>query len=309
LEANIFKPFLHVERFGNEEVTNIELGECFVFPKIDGSNASIWATPVEGSSEPLLCFGSRTRQLSLESDNAGFMRAMLEPEPSKRLLAFFKQHPTHRLYGEWLVPHTLKTYREDAWRRFWIFDVFNDATDQFISYYGYKQWLTDACLDYVDPLAIIRNGSYDNFIHILEQNNFYIQDGKGLGEGIVIKNYEFYNRFARPAQAKIVRSEFKEMHHREMGAPERDSKMVEELIAERYCTKALCEKVQAKIIAEEGGAWSSKFIPRLLETCYYDVIREETWEFLKEHKQPTINFGALKHLIFKQIKSHLTSVF
>ena len=32
-----FKQYQHIERFGTTEVQHIELGECFVFPKIDGT--------------------------------------------------------------------------------------------------------------------------------------------------------------------------------------------------------------------------------------------------------------------------------
>ena len=35
-----FRQYMHIERFGNEEVLGIELGESYVFPKLDGTNAS-----------------------------------------------------------------------------------------------------------------------------------------------------------------------------------------------------------------------------------------------------------------------------
>lgn len=37
-----FKKYQHVERFGNLEVEAIELGECYVFSKLDGTNSSCW---------------------------------------------------------------------------------------------------------------------------------------------------------------------------------------------------------------------------------------------------------------------------
>ena len=52
----------------------------------------------------------------------------------------------------------------------------------------------------------------------MEKNVFLIEDGKGAGEGIVIKNYDFRNRYNRNTFAKIVTSEFKEKHAKEMGA-------------------------------------------------------------------------------------------
>ena len=41
----------------------------------------------------------------------------------KNLLEYLKANPTHRLFGEWLIPHRLRTYRDDAWKRFYVFDV------------------------------------------------------------------------------------------------------------------------------------------------------------------------------------------
>ena len=37
-----FVKYPHLERFGNDEVQGIEFGECWIFPKLDGANASIW---------------------------------------------------------------------------------------------------------------------------------------------------------------------------------------------------------------------------------------------------------------------------
>ena len=70
----MFKKYQHLERFGTTEVAQIELGECFIFPKIDGTNASVWISNGE------LQAGSRTRKLSLESDNAGFYEWVLKQE-------------------------------------------------------------------------------------------------------------------------------------------------------------------------------------------------------------------------------------
>lgn len=60
-----FKKYMHVERFGNDEVQGIELGGCHLFSKLDGTNASVWWN--DG-----LNAGSRKRHLSIEDDNAGF---------------------------------------------------------------------------------------------------------------------------------------------------------------------------------------------------------------------------------------------
>lgn len=133
--------------------------------------------------------------------------------------------------------------------------------------------------------------------------------GGHSGEGIVIKNYGFRNKHGRQTWAKIVTSEFRAKHQKTMGAPVKTGASVIELqIADQYVSLALCEKVQAKIEVECGG-WSKKYIPRLLNTVFQDVVQEEIWHILKKHKNPTIDFKKLKAAVSMQIKSKMPEVF
>ena len=295
----MFKEYQHLERFGTTEVAQIELGECYIFPKIDGTNASVWLLNGE------LQAGSRTRHLTLEKDNAGFLAWAKE---QTNLIEYLKENPLLRLYGEWLVPHSLKTYRESAWRKFYVFDVYDDETKTHLPYSEYKDGLEKFGIEYIPPISIITNADYEQLVGQLIKNVFLIEDGKGAGEGIVIKNYGFRNKYGRQTWAKIVTSEFKEKHAKEMGASEiKGKKMVEEEIVSKYVTVALCEKVYAKIENESG--WSSKMIPRLLNTVYYDLVKEDCWEFVNENKNPTINFATLQHFTFRKVKESLPNLF
>lgn len=295
-----FEKYQHIERLGTSEVQDIEYGECYVFPKIDGTNASAWFDGV-------LHGGSRTRELSLESDNAGFFRWLINDE---RFSKFFNDNPDLRLFGEWLVPHSLKTYRGDTWRKFYVFDVVRGEGDnaKHIHYNEYKPLLEQYGIDYIPPIAIIKNGSYEQFVEQLAKNVFLIEDGKGAGEGVVIKRYDYVNKFGRTTWAKIVTSEFKEKHAKEMGASEiKGRKLVEEEIAKKYVTDALVEKEFSKIESESG--WSSKLIPRLLNVVYYSVIKEDSWEFLKEFNFPVVDYGRLRHFIFAEVKQKKAELF
>jgi hypothetical protein len=176
-----FRSYMHIERHGTEEVEGIDIGAVYIFPKLDGTNASIWCHNGE------LYAGSRNRLLTLENDNAGFYAWVLQNK--EKLLPYFNQHPTHRLYAEWLVPHTLKTYREDAWRRMWVFDVYNDELNQYLPYDIYNERLAEHGIDFIMPSNIIRNPTEDQLLHLVNSNTFLIQDGAGAGEGITIKNY------------------------------------------------------------------------------------------------------------------------
>ncbi|HRA18717.1 MAG TPA: RNA ligase family protein [Flavobacteriales bacterium] len=298
-----FQKYQHVERFGTDETEHIELGECYVFPKIDGTNASVWM------HDGKMCFGSRTRELSIDFDNQGFMAwAVASPE----LKAYLHANPTHRLFGEWLVPHSLNTYKDDAWRRFYVFDVAvpsdSDRGHDYIPYEVYKPLLETHRIDYVPPVCIIRNADYEQLIEQLPQNVFLVKDGAGAGEGVVLKRYDYRNKYGRQTWAKLVTSEFKEKHAKAMGAPVKQGlAMVEEAIADKYVTTALVEKEHAKIAAD--GGWSSRMIPRLLHTVYYAVVTEELWHAVKEHNNPKIDFKRLMHFVYGRTKARKPELF
>jgi len=290
-----FKKYMHVERFGNQEVEGIELGECYIFPKIDGTNGSVW---VDSGEYFKLCAGSRNRVLSLDNDNQGFFAHILENDYIKDLLT---DYPNLRLFGEWLVPHSLRTYREEAWRTFYVFDVMDDDTGEFLPYPEYQELLENYKVEYIPPLKVVTNCDYERFIHTMSTNDYLLKDGDGVGEGIVIKNYSYANKYGRVTWAKIVTSEFKEKHCKK-GVPNvKYKEMVEQAICDKYVTSAVIDKVEAKIVSECDG-WSSKYIPRLLQTVFYDLVREEAWSFVKEHKNPTINFKTLNSLVIQKVK-------
>src|SRR5574344_1204594 len=88
-----FKKYQHVERYGTTEVENIEVGMTYVFPKIDGTNSSVWL-----DNNGVIQCGSRNRQLTDGKDNAGFREYVFSNENILKCVSETKL----RLYGEWL---------------------------------------------------------------------------------------------------------------------------------------------------------------------------------------------------------------
>ena len=62
-----FVKYHHVEKVGHRNVSDILEGTVRIYPKLDGTNASVWLDNEEIQA------GSRNRQLSLDKDNAGFL--------------------------------------------------------------------------------------------------------------------------------------------------------------------------------------------------------------------------------------------
>lgn len=59
---------------------------------------------------------------------------------------------------------------------------------RYMPYETYKVLLDEFGIEYIPPLAVVKNGSYEQFVHQLESNVFLIADGKGVGEGVVRRN-------------------------------------------------------------------------------------------------------------------------
>lgn len=286
-----FLKYQHVERFGTSETEGIELGTCYIFPKIDGTNSSVWI-----DENRQIKAGSRNRELTIDNDNVGFYSKILKDKNIKELLT---DMPKIRIYGEYLVPHTLKTYNKEAWGKFYVFDVMLE--DKYISYDNYSSVLSDYGIEFIPPICIIKNPTYEQLVAQLEKATYLIQDGQGTGEGIVIKNYEYKNKYGNIIWAKIVRNEFKTSHQRCQPTEIKGAKIVEEEISLKYVTDVLVEKEYSKIVNNNNG-WNSKNIPQLLNTVYYCIVKEELWDALKTFKSPTINFKTLQHFVTIKIK-------
>ena len=318
-----FRKYDHVERLGHEEVEGIDLGEVYVFPKLDGTNASVWIeySPPDddGPVMPEVCSGSRTRTLSEGNDNAGFRRWVLDDDTWPLWQSLIRKRCSWwHLYGEWLVPHTLKTYRSEAWRRFWVIDVYDNQLGRYLAFDEYAAELANIGFDVVEPLCIITNPSMEQLRKEVDENSYLIIDGGGAGEGVVLKNYGWTNKYGRQPWAKIVRNEFKEENKRAFGITEKTGTFqVEAAIVERCVTQVIVEKALHKIEQDvlnthdfgiedqslpnqiarrkevlEGAR--PQIIPRLLETVFYDLVREELWDGLKRYQFPVVDFTRLR---------------
>ena len=295
--------YMHVERLLTEEVEDLLVGNVYVFPKIDGTNGVVWYDQETGTVKA----GSRNRELNIHSDNAGFCNYITTRPNIKE---YFEKYPNRILYGEWLVPHTIKTYRDDCWRKFYVFDVgiMDDGRrTEYIPYDIYKAELEEFGIDYLAPLKIIKNPEIED-VRFQAENNFYLMQQGSIGEGVVCKNYEFYNKYGRQTWGKLVRNEFKEKHHSTMGVPVDDVLTIEEKIVNDFVTKFMVDKEFEKIKLAEDG-WSSKLIPRLLHTVYYTLVTEETWNFLKLYKNPKIDFKRLQQMTTAKVKELRPDIF
>lgn len=309
-----FRRYDHLERLGHQEVAQIEGGEVHVFPKLDGTNASAWLGTDEQGLQRVCC-GSRNQELAGGLDNQGF-RAWVESAAGAAVRDAVRDNPDWILYGEWLVPHTVKGYEDFAWRRFWIFDVYSRSREAYVSAEEYVPRLSNRGLDVMLPMAVLDKPSPAELRALADKATFLMKD-RAPGEGIVIKNYGWRNRHGRQTWAKVISPRFAEDKGKPAAEPMPGD--VEAMIVASCLTPDLVAKARAKAVASVGGAfqqgvdpvlWAQsveaehrgKVIPATLSTSFHDVVTEELWGQLAKLDYPQVDFRVLRKLCYDGVK-------
>lgn len=296
-----FTKYPKLKRYGDSEVKSIHNGKLYVFPKIDGSNGSLWWDEETNT----LKAGSRNRELTLNDDNAGFYNEMIKSDMHR---SFLEKNPTYILYGEWLVQHKIK-YPSCAMRQFYVFDVFDTKEDRYLEFHEYHTLLSLHNIPFVPCIAMINNSDLslneDDVLDLIQeacsQDTFLIgDDRKGKGEGVVIKNYNWFNRFGIRTYAKYINKEF----------TSRISKKevidcLEVDIANKYITEHLITKNIGKIETEQEQSFDSKKFNMLVGRIWHDLITEEMWDILKKNRNPTLNFKILQKEVIQRIRDYI----
>lgn len=296
-----FKKYQHVEKLSTSEVEGILNGTVYLFYKIDGTNGCIF---LKENFE--VGFGSRNRELSLSNDNAEFMNSVCD---DFNLYSSFKnyliKHPNHIIYGEWLVPNHIKRYKDDAWKKFYVFDVYDCETNCYLDYETYTLMLDEFNIMYIPYIKILENPTKEEVLSYLDHTKDYLLSS-GMGEGIVIKNYEYKNLYGRSTWAKVLTSDYLEnkVNTRNSNHQNKIDNIIEYKIISKYLTIDFINKEFYKY-KEENNEFNSKDIFILLNRVFIEFYKDN-WELiLKAFKYPTINFKTLKRLSDNKIKDVL----
>ena len=285
-----FRKYEKIHRLNKEETDGILNGIVNVTEKLDGANLSVWL----GDSGEIRV-GSRNNDLT---DNGNeFNGAVHYCNAHMGIRKFFEKNPTHRLYGEWLVRHTL-SYNETAYKKFYLFDVYDHRDNKFLSQMEVQAFGKFYEIDCVPDLGEFENPTLQELTKLVEgQPSIY---GK-TREGIVIRNTEFVNVFGDKCNAKIVSEGFMEDNGIMFGGNNKYSECYwEQYISNKYIDVARVQKIMNKIQPEINKRLDMEHIPRIMGTVYHDLITEEAWEIANKAKK--IDYDILKRICSKKIK-------
>ena len=279
-----FRKYEKILRYGKEETAGILQGTCYVQEKIDGANTSIWL-----DDNGVIQCGSRNRCLVDDNFN-GFVSYARSHEGINN---FLKENSNAILYGEWLVKHTIQ-YKHTFYKKFYLFDIYFD--NGFVSPKEVYEISNEYSIDCVPQIGVFVNPGLDDLRNYVGKSKF-----GDTGEGIVIKNMQFINKFGDLVYAKLVCESFKEKNLLAFNDNDRHSEFYNEMyFVNKYMTLSRLRKIIEKLQPEINERLDMKHIPRVCETAYHDMLTEEIWEASK--KIESINFKTLKNLSHKKAK-------
>lgn len=281
--SHIRYPKIH--RLGKSENFGILDREVHVQEKIDGANLSIWWD--EG-----IHVGSRSQDVT--NRPGGFNGSVQYVENHKGIVEILNEHPEYHLFGEWLVPHTIKNYKPTAYGHFYLFDILDKETGN---------WLTQ---EHVCEIAEKHGIRYPYYFGRGKFSEEELQEFVGKteigenGEGIVVKPVEpFENEWGdKNVYAKIVTESFKEDNGVMFGGNNKHSDTYHEMyICNKYMTITRCKKMMNKL-SSEGVELDKTCTSRFISQVYHDLVTEECWEIANSGK--TINLNALGRICKKK---------
>lgn len=290
----MFKKYPKIHRLGKEETDGILEGTVVVQEKVDGANVSLWL----GDDGKIHC-GSRTREIT-EGFN-GFVDYVNEHQGLKEL---FAEKVNIRLYGEWLVRHTIQ-YDETKMRKFYLFDATirneevpteegEETPEEYLPQEEVEEMAKSFNVEYPQIFGEFSNPEVDALSDFVGKTNLGEE-----GEGIVIKNLHHKDKWGNHCHAKIVTEKFKENNGITFGGNNKHSDTYWEMyITNKYMTLSRIEKQMNKLQPELDRRLDLQHIPRIASMAYHDMLTEEIWEISK--KVGTVDFNVLKRVATKK---------
>jgi len=284
--------YQHIERLGHEDVEGLLDDDVFVQEKLDGANATVAYVYNPVSLVDELVIATRNQTISINGNpRTGF----------KGLVEYVLNNPGFQisgasgwigwiLRGEWLVKHSLN-YDADAFKKFYVFDV-QDQSGSYIHPDTYIPVLTDAGIATVPTLARVSRPSVDVLTPYSQGLSFL---GGADREGIVVKRYDFVNKWGRTTWGKIVTADFKEKNKLSFGAAKHDP--VELRFVSDRLTETLVMKNVHKTADEKSESPRVQHMGAVIGRTWHDLLREELPDWLiTTKKQPVFDFQAARKL-------------
>ena len=292
-----FVKYNKIRRLGDRENRGILEGYVYGHEKLDGAQASIICHG-EGKWD----IASRNQTIASPQDFRGFREYVQNHAGLQQLI---KNENVARIYGEWLVKHSVK-YPNEALNHFYVYDV--DAISESGEIHRLSYPSLDAlCERYnlLQPRILIEGRDLD--LESIQKEVGGSQFDIPFGEGVVLRN----DSFSLTARAKIVHPKFSEVSNSKVRPANTNSKCSFDVYtwAEKYTTLKRVTKLLSKYMLENTLVEVDRtHTPFILKLALEDTLEECLEPFLEETPDAIIDMPSLTKAIQSRARKHFFSI-
>lgn len=272
-------------KFGKiEHISQPEVGTWYASEKLDGANAGILWSPqdevviLHSRRNPVALIEIGSDRVHTFNEFRGFVSFFTKAaeENFDSYADFVDSQPFgwRRVFGEWLVPHTVR-YPAEAYNKFYVFPA------QSLNLPGVIFLLEEKVED-PDNEKLLK--LYEK---LKEQIKELYGDNAYEPEGLVIRRKNSFDRL------KWVASRFREKAAKAWGANKKAIENPEALMASILPGRSLV-KVWERVEDQVGLIPSKKELPMLLGFTLQEFAEEWFWRAAKKAGWPTISTAKLK---------------
>ena len=304
-----FKRYQHIERIDRHMCKGIHEGECYIFPKIDGTCVSVYL-----NDDGEITTGGRNGEITDKDSKQlkAFRMEMTESPYTEKIKEYFAEHPNHILFGEWLIKNHFVGYKDSAWNKFYVFDVYDRESGTYLEFPKYSQYLDDSRnIRYIPPIDKITPESSDALLKFCKniKSEYLCKDGE-FGEGVVVKNYDFSGTDGKQQFAKYVQHDFttnaKKTRRKRYG---REGEIVE-LYITRHFVKKEFGKFCVNTDQDPSGTIDIKYLSAIIKQVIREFVKEEMDGIMTgKYKNIILDVQVMNKLASDKVKEILSEHF
>lgn len=260
------KKYQSIERHGKSGTHLTVEGEPYIViqEKIDGANASF-----QRVGDKILAF-SRNTPLDETNNLRGFYEWT-------QTLDVSKIHYGSIFFGEWTAKHKLD-YGENH-NKFYLFDEYDTYTEKYMPFEEVKKV---AEIIGIETVPVFYEGKFQSIEHI---KSFVGKSVLGeIGEGVVVKNYNYTNKYGVQVFTKFVSDHFAEVSKTKQHKVKADplTEFINSTLTEARVSKLIHKLVDEGKLNEDYAIENMGAILKGLGSSVFDdIIKEELDELLK----------------------------
>lgn len=301
------KKYHDIVRLGHRSTIDVlNKGDKIVIQeKIDGANASF-----RKDGDTIRTY-SRNHELTQEDGLGGFRQWVQENIDVNELL------DDVIYFGEWTNTHKVK-YIEQHTKSFFLYDLFvvedEDGNGHYESFDAVRHEAKHLGLKLV---PVFYEGEYIDFEHLkgfIGRTDIggTVQDER-MGEGIVVKNVDYKDRFGNQKFVKLVHEKFAEIQKQKLPKDPMVELTQEQVFVDQTVTEARVDKLLHKLVdegvlnehfgIEDMGVILKNIAPRVRE----DILKEERDLLPQTYDEKSLS-KALGRTVAKTVKKIIGQV-